>query len=124
VICGLSNGTSAFGAPTVWVAEFSDAAGFGVDATLWGTIQFPDLNHDGKADICARTTAGVDCGLSNGTSGFAVTHWLDQFTDANGWHTDPSYGASLQTPNLNVTGCAPVTKRSTSSPLIRRLAPF
>ena len=71
---------------------------------MWGTIQFPDLNGDGKADICARTTTGVDCGLSNGTNAFAVTHWLDQFTDANGWRTDLSYGATLQTPNLNVTG--------------------
>jgi hypothetical protein len=118
--CGLSNGTSAFSATTTWAAQFSDAAGLSTSPTLWGTIQFPDLNGDGKADICARTTSGIDCGLSNGTS-FAVTHWLDQFTDANGWGTDVSYGATLQTPNLNVAGCTPVTTKSTYLPIVHRL---
>jgi hypothetical protein len=67
----------------------------------------------------------VTCGLSNGTSAFATASWLDQFTDANGWRTDLSYGATLQTANLNVTGCRAVIKRSTFlQPLVRRLAPF
>jgi hypothetical protein len=125
VVCGLSSGTAGFSAPSLWAAQFSDAAGFNGDATLWGTIQFPDLNSDGKADICGRTATGMICGLSNGTSGFAVAAWLDQYTDTNGWKTDLSYGASIQTPSLNVQGCQAVTRRSTAvEPLSRRLAPF
>ena len=53
-----------------------------------------------------------------------MTGWLDQFTDANGWKTDLSYGATLQTPNLNVAGCTAVAKKSIASPIVRRLAPF
>ncbi len=123
--CGISNGTSAFSALTIWTAAFSDAAGANGDATLWGTIQYPDLNADGKADVCGRTAAGVTCGLSNGATAFTTAPWLDQFSDVNGWKADLSYGATLQTPNLNVTGCTAVTKKSTySQPLSRRLAPF
>ncbi|HET6148215.1 MAG TPA: VCBS repeat-containing protein [Polyangia bacterium] len=125
LVCGISNGTSGFGTPATWASTFSDAAGFTTDATNWGTIQYPDLNGDGKADVCGRASTGVICGLSNGTSAFATANWLDQFTDTNGWRTDLSYGATLQTANLNVTGCRAVTKRSTfSQPLVRRLAPF
>ena len=123
VVCGLSNGTSGFAAPTTWETRFSDALGFNGDATLWGTIQFPDLNGDGRADICARAGTGVQCGLSTGGE-FTVTGWLDQFTDANGWKTDLSYGATLQTPTLNLAGCTAVTKKSIASPIVRRLAPF
>jgi hypothetical protein len=125
VACGISNGSSAFSGPTSWAPAFSDAAGFNTDASGWGTIQFPDLDGDGKADVCGRTAAGITCGLSNGATGFNTASWLDQFTDTNGWRTDLSYGGTLQTPNLNVTGCNAVSKRSTySQPLSRRMAPF
>jgi hypothetical protein len=126
VLCGLSNGTTGFGTPTTWTTAFSDAAGFLGDATGWGTIQYLDLNGDGHADICGRTTSGISCGLSNGTTGFtSVTTWLFEFTDANGWRTDLSYGATLTAANLNGAGCQAAVMRPTLlQPLVRRLAPF
>jgi hypothetical protein len=124
VVCSISDGATGFNGSNLWTDEFSDANGFNADPTLWGTIQFPDLNGDGKSDICARTASGLRCGLSDGTR-FVMADWLAEFTDANGWKTDPSYGATLQTPNLNVTGCKKVTTKSTfSQPLSRRLPPF
>ncbi len=124
VVCGISNGTprSALQRPGPLSSATPPAST--VMRRCGGTIQYPDLDGDGKADICGRTATGIYCGLSNGTSGFAVAAWLDQFTDANGWKTDLSYGATLQTPNLNLTACAAVTKKSTYSPIVRRLAPF
>jgi hypothetical protein len=125
LVCGISNGTSGFSALTMWTQAFSDAAGANADATSWGTIQYPDLDADGKADVCGRTAAGITCGLSNGAGAFATAAWLDEFSDVNGWKTDLSYGTTLQAPNLNVTGCATVTKNSTYvQPISRRLPPF
>jgi hypothetical protein len=42
-----------------------------------------------------------------------------QFPDVNG--DGSSYGATLQTPNLNVAGCTPVTTKSTYPPIVHRL---
>ena len=122
VECSLSSG-SGFGNPSNWAAAYSNAAGFNSDATRWGTVQFPDLDGDGMADVCGRSLAGVICGLSTG-SGFATAQWTDQFSDGNGWQSDLSYGATLQTPNLNVPGCSPTMKKSTYLTPPHRLAPF
>ena len=124
-MCGISNGITGFAAATIWASAFSDAAGFNGDATNWGTIQFPDLNGDGKADVCGRGPTGVVCGWSNGTSAFATGNWLDRYTDLDGSGTDLSYGATLSVANLNVSGCQVVTGRGTYlKPSVRRLAPF
>jgi hypothetical protein len=122
VECALSSGTG-FGTTANWATAFSDAAGFNGDATRWATVQYPDLNGDGMADICGRSSTGIICGLSTGT-GFATAQWLGQYTDDNGWQSDRSYGATVQTPNLNVFGCTPVTKKSTYLRTARRIAPY
>lgn len=57
-------------------------------------------------------------------SEFTTAQWTDQFSDADSWQSDLSYGATLQTPNLNVAACPPVTKKSTYVMPARRLTPF
>lgn len=119
--CALSSG-AAFGDSVIWAAAFNDDAGFKTDATRWGTIQFPDLNGDGKADVCGRSSTGVICGISNGT-GFTTSLWTEQFGDTGVWSSLP-YGATLQTPNFNTSGCLAVSGTSTLLPPARRIGPY
>ena len=62
-----------FGADRV-SAAFKDPP-FDSRVDTWSTIQFPDLNGDGKADLCGRGPDGLHCGLSTGASFDPVTLW-------------------------------------------------
>jgi hypothetical protein len=121
VSCAISSGTT-FGSVTVWASAYGDDAGYHTDSALWATIQYPDLNDDGRADVCGRSPSGMICGVSNG-SAFDLALWTDRFGDADGWSL-ASQALTLQTPNLNVSGCAPVTKASVYQPPARRLPPL
>jgi hypothetical protein len=44
--------------------DYTDAQGWKVSPSYWQTLQFKDLNADGKADICGRSPNGVLCALS------------------------------------------------------------
>jgi hypothetical protein len=68
--CGLSTG-SAFEVVAAWNAKFNDGDGWKSDRSYWKTIQFPDVNNDGQADVCGRGNTGIWCALSTG-SAFAV----------------------------------------------------
>jgi hypothetical protein len=122
VNCALSSGT-AFGIPMLWTTAFSNAAGYLTDSTRWATIQYPDLDANGRADICGRSPSGMICGLSSGSS-FATSLWTDRFGDADGWQSNQYYGLTVSSPNQNVPGCAPVTKRSTYQTPTERLGPL
>src|SRR5256885_564695 len=53
-----------------------------------------DVNGDGKADLCARGSAGVSCAISTGTSFGALSLWqpaLAAFSNANGWNNVQNY---------------------------------
>ena len=52
--CAVSTGVNGFGPGTTWSTGFTDAGGWNTSQSYWGTIQFPDVNGDGKADVCAR----------------------------------------------------------------------
>jgi hypothetical protein len=67
---------------------FSDANGWG-DPKYYSTIEFGDIDGDGKADICGRGSDEVHCFLSNG-SGFPTEVVGPAWSDANGWG-DPKY---------------------------------
>jgi uncharacterized protein (DUF2141 family) len=105
VECALSNGTT-FGPVTLWQAAFSDAAGVGANAVYYSTMQFPDVNGDGKADVCGRTAAGVECALSSGASFGALGAALSDFSDASGWATSPAYATTIQFPITTTSNCA------------------
>jgi hypothetical protein len=99
-----------------------DGAGFGTtalegpplsDATGWGgldyyrSIRFADVNADGKADVCARSVAGLHCWLSNGR-GFPTQ------VDGPAWSDAAGFGGLLYPPSLRIAGggprCRPVAE--------------
>ncbi|WP_370306068.1 FG-GAP-like repeat-containing protein [Sinimarinibacterium flocculans] len=49
-------------------ANNSSAHGVCNDGNNYRTIQYPDINGDGRADLCFRSDAGVRCYLADGTS--------------------------------------------------------
>ncbi len=60
LVCALA-GKSAFLAPTLWLAEMSDAAGW---QSYGATLALVDVNGDGRADVCGRGPQGAVCGLA------------------------------------------------------------
>jgi hypothetical protein len=60
--CYLSNG---IGFPTSGVGpSWSDEGGWGSSPAYYSTIQFADVNGDGKTDICGRNGSAIECYLS------------------------------------------------------------
>jgi hypothetical protein len=108
IVCALSSG-SAFGTLTTWNSAFSDAAGW-TASEYYSTIRFPDVNGDGKADVCGRGTGGIWCALSSGTSFSAATLWESSFSDANGWAA-PEYNSTFQYSDINNDGKADLCGR-------------
>ncbi len=116
IFCALSTG-SAFGPVTLWQAQFSDAAGWEAQAQS-GTIQFPDLDADGKPDVCGRGKDGIVCALSNGATGFApATLWTSNYADPT-W-AKPEYGSTLAFPLIDGGTCR---KHSKATPFPRQAA--
>ncbi|MFO0635766.1 MAG: FG-GAP-like repeat-containing protein [Nannocystaceae bacterium] len=92
--CALAQDTD-FGAPTRWSTNFGENNGWGA-AKYYETIGFPDIDGDGRDDVCGRGSAGIHCGLSTGTA-FAATSLLwTTFSDVNGWGSSASYYGTIQ----------------------------
>lgn len=85
IICHLFTGTN-FGPGSVWVDHYTDAQGFGSSFSYFATIMFPDINGDGKADICMRSGWGMECSFSTGTNFTKPTETGTEFPDASGWN--------------------------------------
>lgn len=109
--CALSNNTS-FGALALWQSSFSDAAGW-TTPEYYSTIQYGDLNNDGKADVCGRAGAGIKCALSTGSGFGPLTLWQSTFSDAGGWNAAPYY-STIQLADINGDGMADVCGRGGS----------
>lgn len=72
----------------------------------------PDVDGDGRADICARAEDGVQCALNEGGTTFgATTRWTDSFSDANGW-SNAAYYTSIHYPDLDGDGSADICSRA------------
>jgi len=99
--CALREGTS-FAAGTLWSNAFANGTGWGA-VQHYSTLHHPDLDGDGRADICGRGPTGMLCGLSNG-SAFAVSLWSPDFSDAQGFDGASSY-TTLRTPVLDPDTC-------------------
>ncbi len=110
VYCALSNGGTGFAGIKPWTTVFTNSGGWNVSAAYWGTLRFPDLNGDGKADICGRGGDAIYCGLSDGTTFGAVTPSAPEFSDAKGF-VDIAYAATIQYPDINGDGKADVCGR-------------
>jgi hypothetical protein len=109
--CALSNGYT-FGTPTLWLANFNDGRGYNAGPQYYSTIRYPDLNADGRPDICARHSAGISCALNTGTAFGAVTQWVYGFDDAAGWNFGPEYYSTIQYADVSGDGKADVCGRN------------
>lgn len=79
----LGNG---FSATPITISAWSNAASWNQEK-FYSTIQFADVNGDGKADLCARTNTGIECYLGFDENGFSATvvKLTTDFTDGLGW---------------------------------------
>jgi FG-GAP-like repeat len=99
----LSNGSS-FGTASQWTTAYSNAAGWSGNKAYWGTIRYPDLNGDGRADVCGRWVNGIFCAISNGTAFGAPSYWSTGYSDAGGWGSSEKTWGTIQYPDLNGDG--------------------
>jgi hypothetical protein len=75
-------------------------------------VRFPDLNGDGRADVCGRGYGGLVCGLSTGTSFSATGFWTSgPFGNAEGWAANASYWQTIQFQDLSGDGLDDVCGR-------------
>jgi len=81
---------------------WSDADGWG-NEKYYSTINMIDINGDGKTDICARLSTGIECYLSEGT-GFSSTKITGPaWTDAASWDSE-KYFSTIQFADINGDG--------------------
>jgi MYXO-CTERM domain-containing protein len=106
VVCATAT-SGGFSAPFAGPA-WSDAEGW-MPARYASTVQFGDVNGDGKGDACARASAGITCALSTGT-GFGTPFAGPAWSDAAGW-TRPEYYATVQLADVNGDGMSDVCGR-------------
>jgi hypothetical protein len=99
---------------TPWSSEFSDASVF-AGPLSYRSIRFADVDGDGYADVCGRTTTGVSCARNTQGGAFAPsTAWTtSNFTDAGGWNAD-AYASTVQLADVNGDGAADVCGRGPS----------
>jgi hypothetical protein len=110
VHCYLSDGMGF--ASHVTGPAWSNANGWG-EAKYFSTLQFADVDGDGKADVCGRAGDGVQCYLSDG-NGFPTQVIGPAWSDANGWG-DPKHFSTIQLNDINGDGKADVCGRATDN---------
>ncbi|MBU1219668.1 phosphodiester glycosidase family protein [Myxococcota bacterium] len=106
--CALSNGSG-------FEAEFagppwSDAAGF-TDVAYWSTIRMVDIDSDGLADLCARTSTGIECYRSIGNGSFGPAIAGPGISDASGWK-DMDNTSTVRFADINGDGLADICARA------------
>ncbi len=96
---------------------FSNRLGTGADEDNYATIQYPDVNSDGRADVCMRRDDyGISCAINTGT-GFSYTTTLGSygqtglFSNALGTGADADNWSTIQYPDVNGDGLADVCMR-------------
>jgi hypothetical protein len=108
IYCARS-GSGSFGAVKQWTSGFSDAAGGNVDSTF-STISYPDINADGLADVCGRTSTGVFCATSTGDGFSELRRWSTDHTNAAGWSA-PQYYRTISFADVDRDGRAELCAR-------------
>jgi LmbE family N-acetylglucosaminyl deacetylase len=112
IMVGLNTKQGSFAPATLWSANFSDANGWQADK-YGTTIQFGDINGDGIADVCGRSSAGIMCAISSGTGFINYHQWSlrADFSDAAGWGNAAAYYGSLHLADVNGDGLADLCGR-------------
>ncbi|MDH5217180.1 MAG: FG-GAP-like repeat-containing protein, partial [Gammaproteobacteria bacterium] len=108
IYCHLANGNG-FDSAEINGPAWSNAASWSLPQ-YYSTIQYPDINGDGKADICGRGGAGIFCHLADG-NGFESTLTLGPgWSDAADWNKEIYY-STIQYPDINGDGMADICGR-------------
>ena len=102
LMCTRSTGTG-FEELTIWNDDLTDDA-YGGAPSYWATLQFPDINGDGMADVCTRWATGVHCATSTGSAFSELVLWSGLFADASSGGDHPSYWGTMQFPDVNGDG--------------------
>ncbi len=98
--CWLSDGV---GFPTAVAGpRWSDAGGWG-DVKYWSTFRLADVNGDGRADACARSSVSFDCALSTGRGFEPQSLAVAGLADSSGW-SDLSNYATLRAGDVDGDG--------------------
>ncbi|MBZ0120401.1 MAG: VCBS repeat domain-containing M23 family metallopeptidase, partial [Sandaracinaceae bacterium] len=105
--CWLSDGE---GFPTRALGPaWSDDAGFG-ERAYWSTLRLADVDGDGRADACIRTSEDLRCHRSEG-AGFGEAIIVAELSDASGWADVTNY-ASLRAGDLDGDGAEDLCLRA------------
>ena len=77
----------------------------------YDNIQFPDVNGDGRVDICYRSDVGIDCYLTN-DNGFALGEYIKTNICGNGSGCDGDDNkATIQYIDVNADGFTDIVYR-------------
>lgn len=110
ILCAVST-RSSFAGATWWGLDlFNDGTGW-LDAKYGTTIQFGDLDGDGRADVCGRGGAGILCSISDGAKFGAISRWTPDFSDAQGWAAGVYYYGAIRLGDVDGDGRADVCGR-------------
>jgi len=111
IYCSI-NTNGHFGTPTIWSNFFKSPTvetcntsachytNTWSDPSVWKTIQFVDVDLDGKADVCGRQSDGYYCMLSTGHDFSLLGPHTTDFSDAQGWNNSESYYETIRVVNL------------------------
>ncbi len=123
IVCATSTGvvnpgttlSTHFNAATTWFdAELTDAKGW-LPPEYSTTLQFGDIDGDGRADFCARHADGIVCATATKSNTFAnYKNWSTFFSDANGWNSSAAYYGSIRLADINHDGKSDICARSAS----------
>jgi len=105
--------TGTFGPAGLWTTAFTLTSA--ASDSIWETIQYGDMDGDGKADLCGRTSQGVVCYKSDGFQFVSFSSGVplaNAFGNEQLFDTDPSYWRTIRLVDVNHDGKLDVCGRS------------
>ncbi len=104
--------------PRIDGPAWSDARGFG-NIRYWSTFRLADVDGDGLADACIRTSSDLRCHMSTG-DGFTGPEIVGALSDDSGWADHDNY-ATLRAGDVDGDGAEELCVRANRGILCYRL---